>query len=200
MTGARSAVAVSCTTAVGGARPAGCRSASGSPSRCACRKRCCATAPTPRRPAPSWSEAKLALRDRAEIGAARPLRALSLRGAALARSRVPTDVVRVADHRLARTWAAAFHQHPSGLDGLLFPSRLRTGDSLALLHGRVRGALRSASRRASWAAPSSAAAPAPPSTSASSRRRTNVDERHAARVSGRSNRRRHGWARLGRVA
>ncbi|RAI57229.1 RES family NAD+ phosphorylase [Roseicella frigidaeris] len=77
------------------------------------------------------AEAELALWDWAEIEVTRPLRLVDLRGAALARSRVPTDVVGAAEHRLARAWAAAFHWHPSGLDGIAFPS------SMLCLHGSV---------------------------------------------------------------
>jgi hypothetical protein len=77
----------------------------------------------------------------------RPLRVVDLRGTALTRSRVPTDVVGAADQRLARAWAAAFHRHPAGFDGIVFPSRFRTGDNLALFHERIAGALRLTARR-----------------------------------------------------
>lgn len=55
------------------------------------------------------AEAELALWDWAVIEVIRPLRVVDLRGAALARSHVPTDVVGAADQRLARSWAAALH-------------------------------------------------------------------------------------------
>jgi hypothetical protein len=77
----------------------------------------------------------------------RPVRVVDLRGAALARSRIPTDVVGAADQRLARSWAAALHRHPANFDGIAFPSRFRTGDNLALFQARVGGALRVAARR-----------------------------------------------------
>jgi hypothetical protein len=93
------------------------------------------------------AEAELALWDRIEAEALRPLRVVDLRGAALARSRVPTDVVGAADQRLARAWAAAFHRHPARFDGVLFPSRFRTGDNLALFQPRAAGALGVVSRR-----------------------------------------------------
>jgi len=93
------------------------------------------------------TEAELALWDWAEIEMIRPLRVVDLRGTALTRSRVPTDVVGAADQRLARAWAAAFHRHPAGFDGIVFPSRFRTGDNLALFHERIAGALRLTARR-----------------------------------------------------
>lgn len=64
----------------------------------------------------------------------RQLRVVDLHGAALARSRLPTDVVGAADQRLARSWAEALHRHPGDFDGIAFPSRFRTGDNLALFH------------------------------------------------------------------
>ena len=93
------------------------------------------------------AEAELTLWDWAVIEVIRPVRVVDLRGAALARSRVPTDVVGAADQRLARSWAAALHRHPANFDGIAFPSRFRTGDNLALFHARVEGALRVAGRR-----------------------------------------------------
>ena len=93
------------------------------------------------------AEAELALWDWARVETTRPLRVVDLRGAALARSRVPTDVVGAADQRLARAWAAAFHRHPSGVDGIVFASRFGTGDNLALFHDRAEGTLRVTGRR-----------------------------------------------------
>ena len=93
------------------------------------------------------AEAELALWDWAEIEIVRPLRVVDLRGTALARSRVPTDVVGAADHHLARAWAAAFYRHPTKVDGIVFSSRFRTGDNLALFQNRVAGALLVAARR-----------------------------------------------------
>jgi len=68
------------------------------------------------------AEAELALWDWVVIEVIRPMRVVDLRGAALTRSRVPTDVVGAADQRLARSWAAAIHRHPSDFDGIAFPS------------------------------------------------------------------------------
>ena len=93
------------------------------------------------------AEAELGLWDWTQIEVARPLSVVDLRGTALARSRVPTDVVGAADQRLARAWAAAFHRHPAAFDGIVFPSRFRTGDNLALFHDRIAGALHVASRQ-----------------------------------------------------
>lgn len=93
------------------------------------------------------AEAELALWDCAEIEVLRPLRLVDLRGAALARSRVPSDVVGAADQRLARAWAAAFFRHPAGYAGIAFPSRFTTGENLALFEDRAVGALRVVARR-----------------------------------------------------
>jgi hypothetical protein len=75
------------------------------------------------------------------------LHVADLREAALTRSRVPTDVVGASDQHLARAWAEAFYRYPEKLDGIVFPSRFRTGDCLALFQTRVTGKLRIAERR-----------------------------------------------------
>jgi hypothetical protein len=93
------------------------------------------------------AEAELALWDQAEVEVVRPLCVVDLRGAALTRSRVPTDVVGAADQHLARAWAAAFYRHPGKVDGIVFPSRFRTGDNLALFQDRIERALRVKSRQ-----------------------------------------------------
>ncbi|CAH0305391.1 RES family NAD+ phosphorylase [Roseomonas sp. CECT 9278] len=93
------------------------------------------------------AQAELALWDCAEIEVTRPLRLVDLRGAALARSRVPTDVVGAASHALSRAWATAFWRHPARHAGVAFPSRFGTGENLALFEARVAGALRVVQRR-----------------------------------------------------
>jgi hypothetical protein len=93
------------------------------------------------------AEAELDQWDWATIEVTRNLRVVDLRGAALPRSRVPTDVVGAADQRLARRWAAAFHRHPAIFDGILFPSRFRTGNNLALFHERAIDACRVMARQ-----------------------------------------------------
>jgi len=93
------------------------------------------------------SHAELALWDWAEIEMVRDLHVVDLRGAALTRSRVPTDVVGASDQRLARAWAAAIHRHPAKFDGIVFPSRFHTGDNLALFQARVANKLRVVARR-----------------------------------------------------
>jgi len=92
-------------------------------------------------------EAESALWGWAVIEVTRPLRVVDLRGAALARSRVPTDVLGAANQRLTRFWAAAVHRYPANFDGIAFRSRFRTVDNLALFQGRVGGTLRVAARR-----------------------------------------------------
>ena len=93
------------------------------------------------------SRAELALWDWVEIEMVRDLRVVDLRGAALTRSRVPTDVIGASDQRLARAWAAAFYGHPGKFDGIAFASRFRRGDNAALFQARVTGKLRVVARR-----------------------------------------------------
>ncbi len=82
----------------------------------------------------------------AEIEVVQPLRMIDLRGDALARGRIPTDVVNAADQRLARSWAAAFFDHPAQFHGAVYRSRFQTGDNLVLFQPRAGGALRLVSR------------------------------------------------------
>jgi hypothetical protein len=94
------------------------------------------------------SRSELASWDWAQIEVVEDLRVADLREAALTHSRVPTDVVGASDQRLARVWAAAFYRYPEKLDGIVFPSRFRTGDCLALFQTRVTSKLRVSERRA----------------------------------------------------
>jgi hypothetical protein len=93
------------------------------------------------------SRMELAVWDWAEIEIKQDLHVTDLRGSALARSRVPTDVIGASDQRLARAWAAAFYRYPELLDGIAFPSRFRTGDNLALFQARVADKLHIVERR-----------------------------------------------------
>jgi RES domain len=63
---------------------------------------------------------------------AEPLSLVDLRGDGPLRMGVPSDVARGARQRLARLWSVAFHTHPSGPDGILYPSRLNGETNLAV--------------------------------------------------------------------
>ena len=45
---------------------------------------------------------------------------------------VPSDVVGARDQTLAQHWSAAFHDHPDGIDGVYYPSRLNEERNIAL--------------------------------------------------------------------
>ena len=45
---------------------------------------------------------------------------------------VPSDVVRGSRQTLARKWSLALHQHPAGVDGIIYPSRLNGETNLAI--------------------------------------------------------------------
>jgi RES domain len=68
----------------------------------------------------------------ADVEVAEPLSLVDLRGDGLLRMGVPSDVARGARQRLARLWSVAFHTHPSGPDGILYPSRLNGETNLAV--------------------------------------------------------------------
>lgn len=71
----------------------------------------------------------------------RDLRLLDLRGDAPVRMGIPSDVAGGTDQTLARTWSAAFHEHPQAIDGIIYPSRLNGEHNLAI-YGRAVSALR----------------------------------------------------------
>lgn len=77
-------------------------------------------------------EVELTRRRFAEIATTADLRLVDLRGDNAVRMGVPTDVVRAQRQNLARRWSLAFHEHPSQLDGIIYPSRLNGGTNLAI--------------------------------------------------------------------
>jgi RES domain len=78
------------------------------------------------------AEADLHARRYAVIEIIEPLNLVDLRDDGPVRMGVPTDVVRGSDQSLARRWSVAFHTHPSGPDGVIYPSRLNNEVNLAL--------------------------------------------------------------------
>lgn len=77
-------------------------------------------------------EAELARRKFAEISTAEELRLVDLRGDALLRMGVPSDVVGASSQGLARAWSLAFHDHPVAADGIIYPSRLNEETNIAV--------------------------------------------------------------------
>ena len=85
-------------------------------------------------------EVELTQRRYAEITTTADLRLVDLRGDNAVRMGVPTDVVRAQRQNLARRWSAAFYEHPSKPDGIMYPSRLNGATNLAI-YDRATGKL-----------------------------------------------------------
>ncbi|WP_439571507.1 RES family NAD+ phosphorylase [Sphingomonas sp.] len=66
------------------------------------------------------------------IAVTNPLRLIDLRGDSPLRMGIPSDVVRGRTQQLARRWSLAIHQHPEGVDGIIYPSRLNGEENLAI--------------------------------------------------------------------
>jgi hypothetical protein len=86
------------------------------------------------------AESELDDRRYAEIRVRNRLQLLDLTGDGPVRMGIPSDVARSRGQALARKWSIAFHDHPRGLDGLLYPSRLNGENNLAI-YGRAVGRL-----------------------------------------------------------
>ncbi|MET3338658.1 MULTISPECIES: RES family NAD+ phosphorylase [Bradyrhizobium] len=83
------------------------------------------------------SEDELQDRHYATIEIASPLTMVDLRGDRAIRMGVPTDVARALRQTLARHWSLAWHEHPSGPDGIVSPSRLNGQTNLAIFDRAV---------------------------------------------------------------
>lgn len=68
----------------------------------------------------------------AEIVTATPLTLVDLRDDAPIVMGVPTDVAKASRQTLARRWSAAFHEHGTAPDGIIYPSRLNGHTNLAI--------------------------------------------------------------------
>ena len=68
----------------------------------------------------------------AEIEATSALTLVDLRNDCAVRMGVPTDVHRASNQTLARQWSAAFYDHLSAPDGIIYPSRLNGQTNLAI--------------------------------------------------------------------
>jgi hypothetical protein len=97
-------------------------------------------------------EDELESRRYTEIEIATSLQMVDLRGDRAIRMGVPTDVHRASNQTLARWWSAAFHDHPSAPDCVIYPSRLNGQTNLAV-YDRAAPALRVAGVRRLIAAP-----------------------------------------------
>ncbi|WP_353646526.1 RES family NAD+ phosphorylase [Mesorhizobium sp. WSM2239] len=83
-------------------------------------------------------EVELTERRYAEIATTEVLRVVDLRGDNAVRMGVPTDVVRAQRQNLARRWSVALYDHPSQLDGIIYPSRLNGATNLAIYDRSIR--------------------------------------------------------------
>ena len=61
-----------------------------------------------------------------------PLTVIDLTGDGLVKMRIPTDIAHRRDHRLARRWGQAIHDHVDEVDGILFASRLIGHQNIAI--------------------------------------------------------------------
>lgn len=61
-----------------------------------------------------------------------PLRLVDLRGDNAMRMGIPSDVVRGRTQGLARKWSLAIYEHPTEIDGIIYPSRLNTETNFAI--------------------------------------------------------------------
>jgi hypothetical protein len=68
----------------------------------------------------------------AEIETAAPLKLVDLTGDGPFKMGVPSDVVSARDQSLAQIWSVAFHEHPDGVDGVYYPSRLNEERNIAV--------------------------------------------------------------------
>jgi len=78
------------------------------------------------------SESELHLRHYAEISVVDSLKLVDLRGDAIIRMGIPTDVARASRHTLSRQWSVAFYEHPDAPDGIIYPSRLNAETNVAI--------------------------------------------------------------------
>lgn len=78
------------------------------------------------------NERELHARQYARIGIERDLLLVDLRGDALMRMGIPTDVARGARQTLARYWSVALYEHPEAPDGIIYHSRLNDETNLAI--------------------------------------------------------------------
>ena len=77
-------------------------------------------------------EDELDSRRYAEIEVTARLQLVDLREDRAVRMGIPSDVHRASSHRLGRAWSAAFYDHPSAPDGIIYPSRLNGQTNLAI--------------------------------------------------------------------
>lgn len=98
------------------------------------------------------AESELAGRHYADVVVETPLTLLDLRADGMIRMGIPSDVLHESRHSLSRKWSVAFQDHPAGVDGLIYPSRLNGEVNLAI-YGRATGKLRSPAHRPLLSAP-----------------------------------------------
>jgi hypothetical protein len=78
------------------------------------------------------AESELDDRRYAEVHVREPLQMLDLTGDGPIRMGIPSDVARSSRQALARKWSVAFYEHPTRIDGIVYPSRLNSEINLAV--------------------------------------------------------------------
>lgn len=77
-------------------------------------------------------ESELSARTYASVRLDAALSLIDLRGDGPLRMGIPSDVARASRQALARKWSLAFYEHPSTIDGIIYPSRLNGETNLAI--------------------------------------------------------------------
>ena len=75
---------------------------------------------------------ELTSRTYANIGTVAPLKLIDLTGDKKVQMGIPTDVTNASDQTLGRLWSQAIHDHPAGVDGIVYDSRLSKKLNLAI--------------------------------------------------------------------
>ncbi|GHE79751.1 hypothetical protein GCM10019059_42770 [Camelimonas fluminis] len=91
-------------------------------------------------------ERELAERIYADVEIVSPLSLVDLRGSHATAMGMPTDVHRGMKHTLGQKWSAAFHEHESKPDGIIYPSRLN-GETNVAIYDRAISKLRAVRMR-----------------------------------------------------
>jgi hypothetical protein len=78
----------------------------------------------------------------ARVELTRPLTVVDLTSTGPVGMRMPSDAVRARHQQLGRLWSSAFHAHPDGVDGILYPSRFIQDPCLCVYDDRGIGVLK----------------------------------------------------------
>lgn len=86
------------------------------------------------------AESELDTRNYAEIRPTSDLKLIDPTGDGPVRMGIPSDVPRASSQALARRWSLAIYEHPTRVDGILYPSRLN-GETNIAVYDRAIGKL-----------------------------------------------------------